>query len=256
MASLPELLGRAGGLLDDPLLRAGVVAVLAVVAIWWLGRGARLRRRVDRLVSTHVDTLARKRLQKLRTDDYGRPDARAWVREIDYFLEQVVTPAVGAWGASRIAGDPEHWQQRVERLVAPRAKTLSQDLAFDEGMSGKAFEDFCARLLERSGWQVATGAGGADQGVDLIATRPGLRVALQCKKQARSIGNGAVQEIVAARQHVGCDLAAVVANRDYTRSARDLAATNKVLLLHFTDLAALGERIAEWRRSGMSARGH
>jgi restriction system protein len=50
------------------------------------------------------------------------------------------------------------------------------------------------------------------------------------------VGNGAVQEVIAARQFYGAQLAAVVCKSNYTRSARQLAAAARVHLLHTDEL--------------------
>jgi HJR/Mrr/RecB family endonuclease len=55
------------------------------------------------------------------------------------------------------------------------------------------------------------------------------------------VGNKAVQEVAAARIHEQDDYAAVVTNSRYTSAARQLAATNGVLLLHHSDLRDIDE---------------
>jgi restriction system protein len=61
------------------------------------------------------------------------------------------------------------------------------------------------------------------------------------------VGNKAVQEVTAAKNHERADYAAVVTNNRYTLPAEQLAATNGVLLLHYADLARLDEILAEVR---------
>jgi restriction system protein len=62
---------------------------------------------------------------------------------------------------------------------------------------------------------------------------------LQCKLWNAPVGNKAVQEIAAAKSHYFAKGAAVVSNQSYTPSARVLAKSNGVLLLHHTDLVKL-----------------
>ena len=62
---------------------------------------------------------------------------------------------------------------------------------------------------------------------------------LQCKLYARPVGNKAVQKAAAARAHEQADIGIVVTNHRYTQDAEQLASTNNVLLLHYSDLRNL-----------------
>jgi HJR/Mrr/RecB family endonuclease len=63
-----------------------------------------------------------------------------------------------------------------------------------------------------------------------------VRAIFQCKLYGRPVGNDAVQEAATGRLHEPAQYAAVVSNNDYMRSARELAATTEVRLIHHTDL--------------------
>jgi hypothetical protein len=53
---------------------------------------------------------------------------------------------------------------------------------------------------------------------------------------SNTVGNKAVQEVFAAKTHLSANFAAVVSNRSYTRSAKELAVTTGVLLLDYSQL--------------------
>jgi restriction system protein len=57
------------------------------------------------------------------------------------------------------------------------------------------------------------------------------------------VGNKAVQEVFAAKRHEQAHHAAVVTNNDFTRSARQIAATTDVTLLHHDQLLNWAESI-------------
>ena len=98
-------------------------------------------------------------------------------------------------------------------------------------LDGEEFELYFADVLRDNGFrdvQVTQYCG--DQGVDILATRNGVRYAIQCKNYAGSVGNFAVQEAYAGAQYYGCDEAAVICPGDFTRSAWELAASTGVLL--------------------------
>ena len=114
---------------------------------------------------------------------------------------------------------------------------------FHEDMNGHDYETFLRRLAEASGWDAQVTRGSGDQGVDVIAVgrrRKGgpISVAIQAKRLARNVTNKAVQEVTAGMNHYGTDHALVVSNAAFTASAYALAASNRVDLIHHTELVA------------------
>jgi restriction system protein len=67
------------------------------------------------------------------------------------------------------------------------------------------------------------------------------------------VGNQAVQEIAAGKAHEQAYWAAVVTNNRYTSAAEQLAATNGILLLHYSDLPNL-DAILQAKFAGQSLR--
>ncbi len=103
----------------------------------------------------------------------------------------------------------------------------------------KGFEVACAESLRRLGWVARTTAASGDQGVDVVATKDGVKAVLQCKLHSKPAGNKAVQEIIAGRDYEKANVAAVVASAGFTRSAYELAAATGVLLLRIEDLSQI-----------------
>ncbi|HTY34339.1 restriction endonuclease [Mycobacterium sp.] len=117
------------------------------------------------------------------------------------------------------------------------------DLAAVDRKSGVEFEEFVAAQLRTAGWGVMRTAGTGDYGVDLIATRDGTRMAVQCKRQAKAVGVAAVQQVVSGALHHGCNQAVVVTNQTFTKAARQLAATHRCRLVG-------REQLHIWARAG------
>ena len=98
-------------------------------------------------------------------------------------------------------------------------------------MDGHDFEYFCADLLRKNGFdKVEVTKGSGDQGIDIIAFKDGIKYGIQCKCYANDIGNSAVQEAFSGRAFYRCHVAAVLTNRYFTSSAKELAENNGVLL--------------------------
>ncbi len=74
----------------------------------------------------------------------------------------------------------------------------------------------------------------------------GERTVIQAKLYSQPVGNNAVQEVIAAREHFGRRHAKVVTNNRFTRSARELAASSRVELV---DRHGLDELLAAYNSS-------
>ena len=103
-------------------------------------------------------------------------------------------------------------------------------------MSGTEFEEFVAAQLRIAGYSVAPTASTGDYGVDLIAKKDGVRMAIQCKRLAKAVGVAAVQQVVAGALHHGCNRTVVVTNQTFTKAARQLASTHQCRLVGRTQL--------------------
>ncbi len=71
-----------------------------------------------------------------------------------------------------------------------------------------------------------------DQGVDLITSINDLRICIQCKDHKNAIENKAVQEISAGKLFWKGTYAILVSKSGFTKSAQQLAKSNKVRLIN------------------------
>jgi restriction system protein len=110
-------------------------------------------------------------------------------------------------------------------------------------MSGTDFEDHVARIARRAGVPVIMTPLTGDWGVDLIVGRRPHRLAIQCKRQSRPVGAGAVQEVVAGAPMQDCAQTMVVTNHDFTPAARKLAELHGCVLVGGAELTRLGPMI-------------
>jgi restriction system protein len=113
----------------------------------------------------------------------------------------------------------------------------SEQNRFDPNMSPMDYERFCAERFAAAGWSTRLTKSSGDQGVDIICEANQRRLVVQCKLYSGSVGNAAVQEVIAAREYEYADLAAVVSNAPFTASAKELASAANVFLLHHDEIA-------------------
>lgn len=116
---------------------------------------------------------------------------------------------------------------------------------FDD-MDGHQFEHFCANVLSQNGFEsVSVTSGSGDQGIDIIAYKDDIKYGIQCKCYHSDIGNKAVQEVYAGKTFYNCHVGIVLTNRDFTRSAIELAQNNGVILWNRTKLLQLIENCTD-----------
>ncbi len=105
------------------------------------------------------------------------------------------------------------------------------------GMSGVEFENHLAQLLKLNGFDSVAGTPATgDQGADLIAKRNGKTIIIQAKRYGGTVGNKAVQEVIAAIKFYNGDEGWVITNSSFTKSARELASKSGIKLIDGTDM--------------------
>ena len=103
--------------------------------------------------------------------------------------------------------------------------------------TGIDYEEYCGAYLLKHGFHdVMITPPTGDYGADIVAKdeRGNLWV-FQCKQYSSKLGNGCVQEVVAAKKHYGATKAGVMTNSKLTEKARELAFENEVILFECID---------------------
>ncbi|MCX7084651.1 MAG: restriction endonuclease [Methylococcales bacterium] len=97
-------------------------------------------------------------------------------------------------------------------------------------MSGIEFEQFISNLFLKMGYESNITKATGDQGIDVIASKNGIKIGIQAKCYSGSVSNSAIQEAVAGINHYRLDKAIVITNSYFTDSAKELAQSNSVIL--------------------------
>ena len=195
-------------------------------------------------VEKYARTLAIRRSQLIRKGDYDRWDFDPWFKHIDEFIENVVKRDARAIGidTSNVTQDSPVWHaihSLIDEAIDQYEDSNPPHGDIDIVTDGASYESYVKRVLEHEAWDVQMTPASGDQGVDLIARMADMSVAIQCKFYSVPVGNKAVQEAVAGRVFYRCKYAAVVSNQSYTVSAKALAKTARVALLHHDELKDL-----------------
>ena len=133
----------------------------------------------------------------------------------------------------------EEERRREERERAEQIETLLERDTFRDSvnyMTGRQFENFMANVFDKKGYHVQTTPSSEDQGVDLLLTIDDRKVAVQLKRYTGPVGNAAVQAVVAGMFHYKAKEAWVIITSTFTKSARQLAKSNRVRLIDGREL--------------------
>ncbi|MCB0537539.1 MAG: restriction endonuclease [Bacteroidetes bacterium] len=208
-------------------------------------------RKAEKIIRKHMPQLLMVKRSSTTKDPYGKIIEKKWIDEdVRYFINEHIAPYVemfpfsGDGSSSYKNGHRIHLYELIERkiikMVAAKEISLNNKSPnYSPKFSGIEYESFCSQLLQNYKWKVALTKGSGDQGIDIIATKAGVSVGIQCKHFNRPVGNKAVQEVVAGVKHFNLDYGVVVAPNSFTKSANELANSNRVLLLHHSELVKL-----------------
>ncbi|MBN9532876.1 MAG: restriction endonuclease [Alphaproteobacteria bacterium] len=234
--------------LTNALVEEFCVLTLFVGFLVILSRRAikqRLAQKITCAVNKNIYALVRKQAQLLHRDDYGKLQPRHWHKEIGSFFSSQIIPELTKNELTLLRKHNWEWTALVDRLVCEAKGNNPAFDAFSPKMSPTEFEVFCADELQRVGWDARVTKASRDQGVDVVAQKKGIRLVVQCKLYNQPVGNKAVQEVVAARAHESAQFGAVVSNNRYTAQAQQLANTNQVALLHYSDLRNIDALVSQ-----------
>lgn len=217
-----------------------------VLFVSWCHNNEKLNQTIYNAVKEHYDTLCLKRDQSIYYDDYGNEICDGFVKELIYFVENVVftnktLDMDKKFKYAKMVGD------MMDKVQGEQPRTeLSESeeelIMFAENSPDPyEFEGNCKKILEKAGWSARTTPKSGDQGVDVIAKKEDILIVVQCKFYTQKVGNKAVQEILAGKTYYKADYAVVVTNNTYTKSAKQLAKTCGVVLLNVKQLKKIDD---------------
>lgn len=204
----------------------------------WKAERAAIVIKIDEVIQEHIKTLAKKYTQSVTQDDFGIYQFDKWNQEVAYFIKNVMPPALAQADTSY-----PFIESLITSAVHKYRANDAQTIVNIDSLNPIEFEHFCADMLRNNGWDARVTQASGDQGIDVIATYGNAKAVFQCKKYAQPVGNGAVQEIAAGKQFEQADIAAVVSNATFTPSAKQLASSTGVHLLHYSELQGFAEKL-------------
>jgi hypothetical protein len=141
---------------------AALVAVVGVLIHYAVKqakeRKERYERDIFRFMSLHQRALARKRVQLVQHDDYGKTVTKKWDNEKRYFISAVLIPYLIDLGHVRapVPTDRRGQQtahQQFDALVEQWAQSTPNGADIGDITTGQEYERFCAERLLENGWK-------------------------------------------------------------------------------------------------------
>ncbi len=105
------------------------------------------------------------------------------------------------------------------------------DLVHIDNMTGLEFEKCVAHMLRMQGYKNVRLTEKYDLGVDIVATKDGIRWGIQVKRYSGLVKADAVRQVVTALKKYKCDKGMVITNSFYSRTAIELARSNDCILI-------------------------
>jgi len=128
------------------------------------------------------------------------------------------------------------WSIRTQN---EKRKLRALRIADIDAMKWDDFERYVAMLLKARGCTDVRLTEYYDRGVDIVATKDGVRWGVQVKQYSRPVRKDAVEQVYTALSYYHCQRAMVVTNSHFTEQAKEIARANNCALID-------RDRLAKW----------
>jgi len=125
-----------------------------------------------------------------------------------------------------------------EKVIGDRPiKGLTMD--YIDKCDGEKFEKIIGDCLENQDFNIEYTKRSGDFGVDIIAKRNDLKIAIQIKRYSTVVSRHAVSDVVAGSKYYSCNKSMVITNNYFTKSTIELARKTDTELVD-------RDRLKEW----------
>lgn len=214
------------------------------------------------LINNYMPKLLIKREQLFYTDDYGDYVVDDWVEEQQNFINNKLYKFTSKLNQKVHLGLISHFGQKNGDDIFETSKEYIESFLKQEMLEDMSelihsnvinnisinndieidlidpigYEKSIEQIFSALGWEARQTKSSGDQGADVIAEKDGYICIIQCKLYSQPVGNKAVQECFSATKFYNGDSGIVVTNNSYTKSARTLADSNGIKLLHHSEI--------------------
>ena len=213
---------------------------------------------IKEYATKHKTELASEREKLIKKGSFNEIILDDWKAKVDYFYYKVLIPEfsfpidfsknMADYHLSMYNHDfyPDptiNHYSIIDEIALKEQKKIQKMYSYDPAMSGVDYEKLCGNMLKNKQWDIQYTQGSGDQGVDIIAKKASVIIAIQCKRHKKPVGNKAVQEVSAGKIFYRTTHAIVIASNGFTPSAIELANKTNVLLLNHNTLLNIEDYI-------------
>lgn len=194
----------------------------------------------------NADVLFIKKQRLVKTDSYGYEDLSAWVKEKKLFSDKITskelsfkTDSFVSFVSQTLMADiiessiVSYEQDKKNRLVN---KNLSEISNHKKGID---YEDECIAALKTYGWLINSTPITNDKGVDIEASKHGLKIVFQCKNWNKKAGTSSVQEIFTGKEIYNADFGIVLSESGLTSQAEQIAKELNIFIINKSEIPVL-----------------
>lgn len=174
--------------------------------------------------------------------EHGERCGRMFLYELRMYQDRVEEAAKIRSEAEYYRQTPWFWE-KCDKYAAAADDSLAG--RWSRVKTGEDFEMFIFRRLKEENLTCKRIGGSGDQGVDIIVSGGGRKIAIQCKFYSSPVDNSAVQQVFAGKMFYDCTDAFVVTNSYYSPGAIELAKKVGVQLCSHLDLLGELDRIIQ-----------
>jgi len=216
---------------------AGVVVLIILIVVGVILWGRHKARKFD----ATYDAITKSYGSMLSNfiDQFGRAKAKeaAFTYQQYAFTGEHLTYIHDDLEKQGVAVSTKDFYRILRRFIEERERDFtlksvhSTTRRFDE-LDGAGFEALLKRLYEGDGYSAQLTGKTGDQGGDLVVVRDDGKKVIQAKyRRNLTVGNDAVQQVIAAKGVYNCPGAVVITNSTFTPEAEELARIHGVELV-------------------------
>jgi len=211
------------------------------------------------LIDKYMSKLAVKKDQLVYKDDYDDLVFDDWIKEIEKFIDNQLHNFTSDLNQKVHLGLTSHFGEKngdsiyetgqdytnsflkhemlaeISRLVSSHITNNDDEFEIDL-IDPIGYEKSIEKIFQSLGWKARQTKSSGDQGADVIAEKDGYICVIQCKLYSQPVGNKAVQECFSATKFYHGNMGIVITNNSYTKSARTLAESTNIELLHHSEI--------------------
>lgn len=118
----------------------------------------------------------------------------------------------------------------------------AQTQAFWLNQTGHEFEGEVAKVYQRCGYKAVVSKAGGDGGVDIVLTKDGERIAVQCKHHSKAVSPAVVRDLYGTILANGFSSGILVSLSGFTKGTIDFAIGKPIKLVDMKELILMSQK--------------